>query len=117
MGRCKELTAQERYVLVSTGLTSYRRHGEKIVRDATSARRILKYRKGNSKYARIVKAWESLQAALESKRYNDVVYAHYELHHALKYQGTLQLAVLLAEKRVEGKADDEIEAMMVGDAL
>lgn len=86
-------------------------------RSAANARRFIAQRRGNLKYVGCVKAYERFQEALESKVPQKIIEAVYHMQYVMKYQGYLQMELILAEARVKGMSEEEIAAMMMGDAI
>jgi hypothetical protein len=125
--KAQPLTVKEQFIVHRMNATYFAKYKwddaqktsvyTKTPRDATSARRLIKGRKENQKYSRVLAAWRKVEAAIASGEYEQCRDAHYSLHYALKYQGYLQLQLVLAERAAEGKSDEDLAAMMVGDAL
>ena len=86
-------------------------------KSAAEVRSFIKRRKANPKYAGCLQAYERMKRAIERNDFEDLQSAHYEMNAALKYQGYLQMIVVVAEKAIEDKTDDEVEQMMLLEAL
>ena len=89
----------------------------KVPRTATSARNFIRGRRDNPKYNKVLAAWVKTAVAMQSGDYESVKDAYYSMQYALKFQGYLQLQLVLAERAAEGKSDEDLAAMMMGDAL
>jgi len=86
-------------------------------RSVANARRFIASRRNNPKYAGCVETLKEFHEALDSGVPQRIIDAVYHMNYALKYQGYLQMELILAEERIKGMSEQEVAAMMVGDAL
>jgi len=86
-------------------------------RSAANARRFIEQRRGNPKYAGCLKAYRDFNDALASGDPRKIISAVYSMNCVMKYQGYLQMELILAEERVKSMSEQEVAAMMLGDAI
>lgn len=123
--KARGLTAREKFVVREMGLTKIYRYSRRNnldwdsrwqERTPTEVRRIIASREEDSE--RQQKAYALLQKAMVNvQKWDEVENAFYEFKRALKYQGYLKMKYVVAMARSEGKSDQELEQMMLLEAL
>jgi hypothetical protein len=115
---CARVMKIEYYYRYENGVHSKVRRSPRAIRQLIEGRKTSKcYGETVCKYELMKKAFDGLERAMSMMEYGDLMSAHYNFEAALKFQGYLQLQLIIAEKRCEGKTDTEIKNMLMGEML
>lgn len=116
MGKKKGLTCRERYVIKAISEEEMWAKGVgRRERSPSECRRLLRFRKKSNvaKYECAKEAFYKLKNAIVSGAlFADIANAHYKFANALKFQGYLQMAVVVAEDRISSLSDVEVRRLL-----